>query len=306
MKIYDADTVARRLPYATLIDALDTAFRGGVHVPPRAHHTIGKSDRRDGTLLLMPAWRDGGGLGVKIATVFPDNRDCAAVQANYFLLDGDTGVPRAVIEGRELTLRRTAAASALASRYLSRPDAVTLLQIGTGKLAPHMIAAHRAVRPIERVLIWGRSSDKARRLADGLQGVDAAAVADLATAISQADIVSCATLSEEPLIHGGWLRGGQHLDLVGAFTPEMRETDSAAVARAQVFVDTYEGALQEAGDIVQAIRDGTIEEKDVAADLAELAQGVHPGRGSAEDITLFKSVGTALEDLVAAELVVGT
>ena len=304
MDIYDADTVAARLPYAALIDALDSAFREGVHVPARAHHTIEKSDRRDGTLLLMPAWRDGGGLGVKIATVFPDNRDSAAVQANYFLLDGDTGVPQAVIEGRELTLRRTAAASALASRYLSRTDSATMLMIGTGQLAPHLIAAHQTVRPIDRVLVWGRSQEKAQRLAAKLKGAVCEPVPELAAAVAEADIISSATLSAEPLIHGRWLHGGQHLDLVGAFTPEMRETDSETVARSSVFVDTYDGALQEAGDIVQAVRDGTISEDDVAADLAELTRVLHAGRKSAAEITLFKSVGTALEDLVAAELVV--
>jgi len=304
MQFFDADTVARRLPYAPLIDALDEAFRRSAVVPQRAHHTIGIDDGTDATLLLMPAWRDGGGLGVKIATFYPDNRHIGAVQASYLLLDGDSGAPRALIDGGELTLRRTAAASALASRYLSNPDAATLLMVGTGNLAPHLIAAHSAIRPIERVLVWGRTAAKADALTARVStDIDAEVAGDLQAGVQDADIVSCATLAIEPLIRGEWLRGGQHLDLVGAFTPDMREADSAALARSTVVVDTYEGGLSEAGDIVQAIADGTISDADIAADLAQLARGERPGRQASDEITLFKSVGTALEDLAAAEMV---
>lgn len=308
MLIIDAASVAERLPYERLIDKLDVAFRDGTVVPERAHHTISVGGGTDATLLLMPAWRNGRGLGVKIATVFPDNMEkgLGTVHALYFLMDGATGEPRAVLDGAELTLRRTACASALASRYLSIDSAATLLMVGTGKLAPHLIAAHAAVRDIGRIRIWGRREQKAREVKAGLarRPEDVEVVTDLEEAVHDADIVSCATLARDPLIHGAWLRPGQHIDLVGAFTPEMREADGEAIGRARVVVDTYAGALAGAGDITQAISEGIIAEDDIAADLAELARGAKPGRRSPDEITLFKSVGTALEDLAAAELVV--
>ena len=258
-------------------------------------------------MLLMPAWRAGGALGVKVVTVFPDNaaRGLGAVQASYLLMDADTGELRAVVDGNELTLRRTACASAMASRYLSRADADTLLMVGTGKLAPHLVAAHAAVRRYSHIRVWGRSAEKAGELAARLGPTcdDVRAVDDLESAVRAADVISCATLSDSPLVEGDWLAPGQHLDLVGAFTPDMREADSAALARATVFADTYDGAFSEAGDIIRAIDDGAITRDDVVADLAELARGEHEGRTSAAEITLFKSVGTALEDLAAAELV---
>ena len=195
-------------------------------------------------------------------------------------------------------------ASALASGYLSRPDCERLLMVGTGALAPYLILAHAAVRPICNVLIWGRSPDKAARLAKRLDRPDfrVAATDDLEAAARGAQVISCATLSEEPLIRGDWLQPGQHLDLVGAFRPDMRESDDAAIRRARVFVDTREGALAEAGDIVQPIKSGVLDPADVAGDLFDLTRGERAGRRFYDQITLFKSVGTALEDLAAAEL----
>jgi ornithine cyclodeaminase len=174
--------------------------------------------------------------------------------------------------------------------------------VGTGALAPHLVAAHALVRPIREVRVWGRDPAKARALAERLSSPQrqALAVADLESAVRQADIVSCATLSREPLVRGDWLRAGTHVDLVGGFTPEMREADDEAVRRARVFVDTREGALAEAGDLVQPIRSGILREPEVAGELAELARGRVPGRSGPQEITLFKSVGTALEDLAAA------
>jgi ornithine cyclodeaminase len=254
----------------------------------------------------MPAW-DGAGLGVKIVTVFPRNRvrGLASVAALYVLMDGATGHPRALIDGEALTLRRTGAASALASTYLSRRDARALLVVGTGALAPTMAAAHCAVRPIERVDVWGRSGDRAQALAERLrvQGLPARPVAHLDAALADADIVTCATTSTEPIVRGAQVRPGTHVDLVGAFTPAMRESDDALVQRASVFVDTYAGALMEAGDLVQPMAEGAFAREQVRAELADLCAGRHPGRASDDEVTLFKSVGTALEDLCAARLV---
>ena len=254
----------------------------------------------------MPAWQENRWIGVKIATVFPDNaaKGLPAVMGAYLLLDGRTGQPQALIDGPSLTLKRTAAASALASSYLSRPDCERLLMVGTGALAPYLIMAHAAQRPICNVLIWGRSPDKAAALAKRLNRRDlkVEATDDLEAAARGAHVISCATLSREPLIRGAWLNQGQHLDLVGAFTPEMRESDDEVVRRSRVFVDTREGACAEAGDIAQPIRSGVFDPADIAGDLYDLTRGERSGRRYYDQVTLFKSVGTALEDLAAAQL----
>ena len=306
MQYYDRDTVARALPYDRLIDAIEEAFRRDATVPQRAHHRVEVPGAADATLLMMPAWRAGEALGVKIATVYPDNgnRALPAVYASYLLLDASTGEPRAIFDGSELTLRRTAASSALASRYLSRADASKFLMVGTGKLAPHLIAAHSVVRSIDEVMIWGRRRQAAQNLAVSLGSHPCAVtvVDDLEEAVAGSDIVSCATLATEPLIRGKWLHAGQHLDLVGAFRPDMREADADAIVRADVYVDTLAGATKEAGDIVQAIESGELEEESIVGDLFALTRGTCRRRESPTAITLFKSVGTALEDLAAAEL----
>ena len=307
MQYFDDPAIADALPYDALIDALDAAFRSDARMPPRTHHVVDVPGRPDATLLLMPAWQPGQALGVKIATVFADNaeRGIASVNATYLLLDAESGMALAVLDGAELTLRRTAAASALASRYLSRTDSAALLMIGTGNLAPHLITAHASVRAIKRVMIWGRRPEAARAIADGLDlsGVNIECVADIGEAIPRADIISAATLSRDPLISGEHLKAGQHIDLVGAFTPEMREADDSALTRSDVYVDTFDGALAEAGEIVQALASGTLERTDIRADLGQLCRGERPGRKSADAITLFKSVGCSLEDLAAAQLV---
>jgi ornithine cyclodeaminase len=322
VKILSAAEVDGALDDLVLIDRLDALFRAGCEMPTRHHHPIHEplgAGSTDAMLLLMPAWTraPSGQVGVKIVTVFPDNakRALPAVYGQYFLLDGETGQPLALLDGTMLTKRRTACASGLASRYLSRPDASKLLMIGTGALAPNLIRVHAKVRPIEQVEIWGRRPEQAAALAAELgrslpaalgREIGVSAVADRRQAVGQADIVSCATLSKTPLVEGDWLREGQHIDLVGAYTPQMRESDDKAVRRARVHVDTRAGALKEAGDIVQPLANGTIDEDDVIADLFELARGQQTGRlaGDATTITLFKSVGAALEDLAAAELAV--
>ncbi len=307
MLTLDANQVAAALPYDQLIDALANAFGNDSEVPLRAHHEVLLPDGNPGKLLLMPAWQPGGNMGVKIATVFPDNtaQGFPAVFASYILMSAETGVPVAVLDGTEITLRRTAAASALASRFLSRSDSSRLLMVGTGNLAPHLIAAHATARQLTDICIWGRRREAAEKLAGTLasSSFSVAVADDLGQAVANADIISCATLASEPLIAGEWLQPGQHLDLVGAYKPDMREADSQAVARAEVFVDTRAGALSEAGDIKLAIDDGSIQEGDVRGELKDLVSGNARGRTSDEAITLFKSVGTAIEDLAAAELV---
>lgn len=309
MRSFSAAEVHAALDYALLVEALRDAFRqGGEAMPVRQSYDVGFGGAA-AHLLTMPAWERGKALGVKLVTVFPQNaaRGIGAVSSLYVLLDGETGVPRAMIDGEALTNRRTAAASALASSYLSRPDSATLLMIGTGHLAHHLPLAHAAVRPIKNVLVWGRNAKRAAALAAVLKdkGLAAAPVTDLEAALAQADIVSCATTASEPLVPGRHLRPGTHVDLVGAFTPKMRESDDEAVLRSSVFVDTYAGTLAEAGDLLQPIAAGLWKSEAIRGDLHELTSGAKQGRRDSAEITLFKSVGAAIEDLAAATLLVG-
>jgi len=295
------------LPFPDLIDALADMFRSGCVMPTRHHHDMEIPGEPDGTMLLMPAWVPGGYAGVKVATVVPGNadRNLPAVSAQYLLSDAGTGEMLALVDGGELTARRTAASSALSARYLARSDARHLLVLGTGRLAPNLVAAHMAVRAIDEVTIWGRSKDKAAELARELEQTFPISVRPAETlkdALGKADIVSAATLSTEPLISGKHLKPGAHVDLVGAFKPSMRESDDELIKRAEIYVDTRDGCLSEGGDIVQPLQTGLISPQDIKADLYELCRGEHPGRQSDEAVTMFKSVGAALEDLAGAIL----
>lgn len=309
MQIVSASEVDAALGYSDLVEALRDAFRRETEVPLRHHHTI-PTGGQAATLLLMPAWSAPdpapAHVGVKIVTVYPDNttRDLPSVMGTYLLLDGHTGAPAASIDGPALTARRTAAASALAADYLARPDASKMLMVGTGRLAENLIEAHAATRPISETVIWGRDPDKAERLARRLDtgAHRVTATDDLETAARAAHIISCATTSRDPLIQGDWLPEGVHVDLVGGFRPDMREADDRVIERGRIFVDTRAGALAEAGDIVQPMAAGILEADDIAGDLFDLCQGKRTGRQSPAEITVFKSVGTALEDLAAAEL----
>ncbi|HUH85962.1 MAG TPA: ornithine cyclodeaminase family protein [Stellaceae bacterium] len=306
MRVLGYSEVVAALDFPSLVEALRQMFRIGAETPLRHHHTIPVPGAVDATLLLMPAWQAGRHIGVKLVTVFPDNvrHQEPSVKGAYLLLDGKTGEPLALMDGPGLTARRTAAASALAASYLARPDCERLLMVGTGMLAAHLIEAHAAIRPIVNVLVWGRNAEKAAKLAHRLdrRTLRVAATTDLANAVRGAHIVSCATLSETPLIQGQWLPLGVHLDLVGGFRPGMREADDDCIRRARVFVDTRAGALAEAGDIVQPVKAGLLREDDIAGDLFDLARGARGGRRYHDQITLFKSVGTAIEDLAGAKL----
>jgi ornithine cyclodeaminase len=308
MRIISAAEVEGALDFSSLVERLRQSFRRDTVVPVRHHHSVQDGTGDEATLLLMPAWQAGLNIGIKMATVFPNNgaRGLPAVMGAYLLLDGRTGSPQALIDGPMLTVKRTAAASALASRYLSRPDCERLLMVGTGALAPYLVTAHATVRPVCNVLIWGRDPQKAEKLARRLNRRDFRVdfTTDLEAAIKGADIISCATLSRAPLIRGSWLRPGQHIDLVGAFRPDMRESDDEAIRRSRIFVDTREGALSEAGDLLQPIHAGVFNPEDVAGDLFDLTRGDRAGRRYYDQITLFKSVGTAIEDLAAAQLTV--
>ena len=302
------DEVRQALPYAELIPALGTCFSQNIVTPIRHAHPL--SSLAESTLLLMPSWQNGGNTGVKLVTVAPHNTQHPTVHAIYILLDTETGVPLALMDGEEITIRRTAAASALASSFLSRADSSNLLMVGNGSLAPHLAVAHCHTRPIKKISIWGRHREKSQRCRQAILAhpefpghINVEITADLVVSCNDADIISCATTSKQAIVCGEWIQPGTHIDLVGGFTPEMREVDDYLMAKASIFVDTFIGALAEAGDIVQCINNGTLKRDAIFAELAMLCRLEHVGRQSAQEISVFKSVGTAIEDLGAANLV---
>lgn len=303
----DSPSLRSLLPYDKLIPALQIAFQNEYIVPQRHHHDYANpKEGIDSTLLLMPAWQVGRYLGVKMVTVSPNNGDynLPSIHGIYTLFDAHQGQPLAFMEAKTLTSLRTAAASALASSYLSRLDSSKLLMVGTGAMAPELIRAHASVRPIEEVLVWGRNFSKANQICKqlGQETFAIKAVKNLSAAIAEVDIISVATLSSQSLIHGAWLQAGQHLDLVGSFKPNMREADDEVIKKSVIFVDVLEGATKESGDLVIPLSKGIISSSDIKGDLFDLCSDKRLGRTNTQEITCFKSVGYALEDLAAAIL----
>ena len=304
VEFINAQRIRQHLDWAPLVDALAVAFaEASVNAPSRHRHALGDGERSP-TSLIMPAW-NASYLGVKVVNVFPGNaaRGRPTVTGTYLLMDGGTGEPLAVLDADELTAWRTAAASLLAASRLARPDSAVLVVVGAGRIARQLVAAYQSAFALRRIVVWNRHVERARRLVDEIGPARAEVSADLASACAEADIITCATLAETPLVRGAWLRPGTHLDLVGGFKPTMREADDAAVRRAKVYVDSLHGALSEAGDIMAPLKDGVISESDIVGDLFALMQGRAPARRGECKVTLFKSVGHALEDLVAAATV---
>jgi ornithine cyclodeaminase/alanine dehydrogenase-like protein (mu-crystallin family) len=308
-RFISTDDIAHVLSHAALIDALADAFRSDMASPEKISHMIRQPSGRDAKLLLMPAWSNSGErfIGCKLVSVFPENARAGrpSVYGHYVLMSGDTGETLAVMDGTELTAWRTAAASALAARYLAREDASHLLMVGAGALSPHLVRAHRAVRPITRVTLWNRTRSRAVSTAFALSatGIEPVLADDLEEAVREADIVSCATLSDKPLVHGAWMKKGAHLDLVGAYLPTTREADDAAIRRARVYVDSRATAPKGSGDIAIPLKKKILTSKAIQGDLFELCRGKAKGRKRKDEITLFKSTGLAVEDLAAAMLV---
>ena len=291
--------------FLELVAELNKGFQSSIKTPMRHHHDFANPTAdQDSTLLLMPSWQEGEKLGVKIVTISPNNQaqNLPTIQGLYVLFDAANGVPRALIDARSLTVKRTAAASALAASYLAKKEANSLLMVGTGALAPNLILAHISQQPIEKVWVWGRNKAKAQAIVDQLSDldIDIKAVVDLDQHIPLADIISCATLSPTPLIKGKLLRPGQHIDLVGSYRKDTREADDDVIRCGTLFVDTFQGGLKESGDIVIPMASGLITKEDIKADLYALTRKEHPGRETDKEITVFKSVGHASEDLIAA------
>ncbi len=311
MRFYDAAAIRAALPFDRLIPALRQAFIAGCTAPPRHAHELVSPGGGSLTSLIMPAWIEGRCYGVKVINIAPANAGhslhglhSSGLHSSYLLFDATTGVPLALMDGGELTARRTAAASALAASWLATHDARHLVIVGSGRIARLLLGAYRVVRPINRVTVWARSAERAEAVAAELRqdGAPAQACVDLQAAVRAADIVSCATLAAEPLVRGEWLRAGSHLDLIGSFTPAMREADDACFAGAALYLDDAE-ALAKSGDLIGPLQRGVFAAGDVRGTLASLARGQSAGRRSDDERTVFKSVGIALEDLAAAMLV---
>jgi len=307
LRFFDGDQVAAALPWGALIDAIETTISDdNAHAPDRTVETVPVPGGADASLLLKAGWVIGDVIVIKVVSFFPDNGalDLPTINAGVLLFDAVTGVFRGACDGNELTTRRTAAASAVAAKHLVREDVSRLLVVGTGALAPMVAQAHAAVRDYDVVEIWGRNEEKAQRVANHLITLNIAArpAADLDTAVSQADVISCVTGATSPLVKGSLLKAGAHVDLIGSFTPTMRESDDDVVRGATLVADTRtDGVL--AGDLAQPLESGVITMDDIVADLRELIDGTHPGRTNNDEITVFKSAGIALEDVAAARLV---
>ncbi len=315
MRYVDGDEIHNALDYAGLIEALRAIYLVGVDFVDRFAFEEPLEGGKQNSWILLPAWQYGKYQGIKLVSVFPNNSAKGQSFSTGHLFFGgrlERGAHCTCFDGDvALTVRRTACNSALASTYLSRQDSSVLLMVGAGNLAPHMISAHCAARAIKKVLVWNRSPEAAKelvaRMLDAPEGKNLSVmmevVDDLEAACKEADIISCATMTSQPLIMGAWLNPGCHLDLVGGYRPNMRESDDHAVRRAQVFVDTRISTLADCGDICQPIASGLLNESDIT-DLFQLVRGERAGRQSDDQITLFKSGGGGHEDLGTAQYLI--
>ncbi len=304
MRVITADEVNAALRYPDFIDALEDTFAKHHVMPPRQVMLLDEASGSHDAFAMLPSWNDEV-IALKAFTYFPQNSlPLRTLYSQILLFDRRCGEPRALVDGVSVTCWRTAGVSALASRFLSRPDSRTLLLLGTGKLAPYLIRAHASVRPLRKVLIWGRSLDKGVRLAGAMSEefpeLEFHPVKDLPLACGQADIVVCATGSQDILVRGEWIAPGTHTDFLGNHHATKRECDTTMVTRSRVFVDTRVNCFKEAGEILVPVAEGGFSIDQVVGELSELCRGSVPARQDEQEITLFKSVGCALGDLCGA------
>ncbi|MDE0834954.1 MAG: ornithine cyclodeaminase family protein [Akkermansiaceae bacterium] len=307
MKIFTADQVHQTLSYPDFLETLASTFGGDFTMPPRQLMPLAPEGPGHDAFAMLPAWNDEV-IALKAFTYFPENQaPDLTVYAQILLFDRKNGAPLALVDGTSVTYRRTAGVSALASRFLSRADSEEMLLINTGRLAPFLIDAHASVRPLKRVRIWGRNAEKANQLAKDLgqdrPELEITAIDDIESGCTSADLIVCATNSPQPLVHGAWVKPGTHTDFLGNHHPKHSECDTALVVNARVWVDSKTNCFREAGEILIPIAEGKIPSEHVLGDLAMLCRGEAPKRTSDDEITLFKSVGSALGDLAGARAV---
>ena len=305
MKYFDMKAIQTALPYPLLVEALAQGLQQFAQTPARSFF----SPNQDGScVMIMPAWRPHQMMGVKLVSVWPENnaKGESAVSAVYVVISCLDGRPLAVLDGTELTLRRTAAAAALAAKRLARENSETLAVLGTGSLSVPLVQAHTDTMRLKNVLVWGRQFHKTQRVVKQLKelGIEVRAMGDLEETLALSDVVAVATTATEPFLKADWVKPGTHISLVGAFTPQMAEAEPVLMARSQLFADCRASVLEKGGEVFQAIKQGLVLDSDIIADLAELtAQSDRNWRHDGQAITVFKSVGFALLDLIAAEVV---
>ena len=310
MLMLDADTLLDCLPFTTLVDEL-----AAMHLEPIGlvdEMLMESTDNSDNVshFFIRTGWQPEKAVGAKVITVFPRNnqqREWPSIQAVYVLFEGVNGTPIACLDGTALTWLKTASDSALGSKLLSREDIESMLMVGAGQMAPHLVSAHCEVRPsLKRVQVWNRTADKAQQLCDGLAekfpNIGFNPVADVESGARQADLICSAIGCKDPIIEGAWLNPGTHVDLIGAFTAEMREADDAVLQRGSLFVDARETTINHIGELMIPLASGAITEADVRADLSELCQQRHAGRQSDDEITVFKNGGGGHLDLMCARI----
>ena len=305
MKILTAEDVHAALSYPAMIDALQEAYSGSFNMPPRQVFLLDDQPENHDAFAVLPSWNDEL-VAVKSFTYFPDNPKpkYASLYSKIMLFDRKHGEPLALVDGTSVTFWRTAGISGLASRLLSREDSKTLLLLGTGNLAPYIIRAQLSVRPIDRVIVWGRTLGNAQAVVEQLakenDAVRFEVANDLQAACGEADIIVSATGSHEPLVFGDWVRPGTHTNFIGNHHAKKRECDTALVAKSKVYADSYVNCFKEAGEVLVPINEGAISKDHVVGELTQMCSGAVSLRESGDEITLFKSIGMALSDLVGA------
>ena len=306
MKIIGPDEVHAALSYPALIDALQETFSGEFTMPPRNVFPLDENSDNHDAFAVLPSWNTSL-IGVKAFTYFPSNQEpYKSLYSKILLFDRAHGEPLALVDGTTVTFWRTAGISGLATRLLAREDADTLLLLGTGNLASYIIRANASVRPLKRILVWGRTPSNARKVVDRmdaeLDGIEISVADDLQDACGQADIIVSATASHQPLVEGDWVKEGTHTDFIGNHHADKRECDTALILKSRVYADSYANCFKEAGEVLVPISEGVFNKEDVVAELAEMCAGSAPLRQSDAEITLFKSIGMGISDLVGAGL----
>jgi 1-pyrroline-2-carboxylate reductase [NAD(P)H] len=308
MKVISAEQVHAALSYPGLIDALQEGYASQFSMPPRQVFLLDEDPANHDAFALLPSWNQEL-IGVKAFTYYPDNPgpEYKSLYSNILLFERGHGVPLALIDGTSVTFWRTAGISGLATRLLSREDSETMLLLGTGNLAAYMIRANASVRPLKKVMVWGRTNEKAVQIAsqmnEELEWVECVAVTDLEAACREADIIVSATGSHEPLVKGDWVKPGTHTDFIGNHHATKRECDTALVLKSKVYADSRVNAFKEAGEILVPIEEGVFKKEDVVAELTEMCSGTATLRENDDEITLFKSIGMAYSDLIGAGMV---
>ena len=310
MLMLDADKILNSMSFTTLVDELAAMHRDPIGLVDEMLMESRDANDNVSHFFIRTGWQPEKAVGAKVITVFPRNnqqREWPSIQAVYILFEGVNGTPIACLDGTALTWIKTATDSALGSRLLSRENIETMLMIGAGQMAPHLVSAHLAVRPsLKRVHIWNRTEDKAAALcaslAEKFPRIDFAPVSEIEAGARTADLVCSAIGCEAPIIQGTWLKPGTHVDLIGAYTPAMREADDECLRRGSLFVDARETTLHHIGELMIPLANGVISEQDVLADLSDLCQQRHAGRQSDAEITLFKNGGGGHLDLMCARI----